>query len=420
MSIAVILDRWRLALTLEKACWLLAVLALLGQPLPGGPRLPVWIAAFLGLGLLARKSVLIPFRPMRRMLIILACLIIPVFLSLPGSAAPGATLKILLVLLVFIPVSAVYLIGLCGSGAQHRTLVWVNWTMALWAADMILQWMTGFDILGYPALLNGYITGPFDPGHLRAGTFMAFMAALPAWCWGMRRPWMALTLTLLLAATCGLNGQRTALWASCLAVVFAFPALAGRFRAGLLVVPVLAALFFAASPVGGHRLEQTVGSPAALSSASVFDKFDQKLSGRMSIWRTAWLEFSANPILGVGAGAFREAYLDYAPSNDRWRRDLATRGLPNHVHHTWLALATECGLAGVLSLMLAVTFCLRWFRSAPADARKMAAPWASVLCVYLFPVASHAPFFLMWWFPFIWLITCAMVAALEGCSPRAD
>jgi O-antigen ligase len=71
---------------------------------------------------------------------------------------------------------------------------------------------------------------------------------------------------------------------------------------------------------------------------------------RWRIWTAAWAAFAQHPLLGVGLGQGVVGVAFTTPSGEeQWLTD---------AHNTWLAVAGQTGIVGVLSLVALVVFLL--------------------------------------------------------------
>jgi len=80
----------------------------------------------------------------------------------------------------------------------------------------------------------------------------------------------------------------------------------------------------------------------------------------------------------------------------------------------YVSIAAETGFPGLLGLIAAVLFCVRWYWRTDPMRRQAAAPYAWSLLVVAFPINSQPVLYTLWWFPILLLLLCAMLAALDG------
>jgi len=99
----------------------------------------------------------------------------------------------------------------------------------------------------------------------------------------------------------------------------------------LLVVAAGAVAFFAPSSVW-----ERIGGMREMADASAHD--------RQTIWKVAAAIISDHPVFGIGVGAYRDAHFDYSILRLEWAN------VQGHwaTHSTWLCIAAETGIPGLL------------------------------------------------------------------------
>ncbi|CAN5674165.1 O-antigen ligase [soil metagenome] len=187
---------------------------------------------------------------------------------------------------------------------------------------------------------------------------------------GSRASWLTFALVLLL------TGWRLLGWKK-LAWVFAFGALT------LFLLTV-------ASPEVRDRVQRTSGALAADGTG-----VDGALSGRLRIWGAALCMARENPVNGVGARGFREAFPACDPSPDTAPAWGAGPAL--HAHQIVLEVLSETGVVGLLLWLSGVALAWRAWRFAGVDARDRARPAMQALVVTVFPFNTHLAFYSTFW-----------------------
>jgi O-antigen ligase len=151
------------------------------------------------------------------------------------------------------------------------------------------------------------------------------------------------------------------------------------------------------------------------SGQSLFQTLDHMLSGRMIIWETAGEMLKDRPLTGVGAGAFADAYDQYATRpEDPFRSGGDYVGGVYHAHQMYVSIAAESGLIGLAGLLAAIGLLIRWYRQAAPDLRSRAAPYAASLAVIAFPLQSQPVLYRAWWFPVVLLLLSGFIIALQS------
>lgn len=102
-------------------------------------------------------------------------------------------------------------------------------------------------------------------------------------------------------------------------------------RAYLLLLLAMLVLLFFAVPLVSQRF------------FSLGNLAEGSIAGRLELWRTAWSTFMAHPLFGAGLGGF-----SYAADPGAQARD------PVNAHSTYLEIAAETGVFGVLFFVAAI------------------------------------------------------------------
>jgi O-antigen ligase len=122
---------------------------------------------------------------------------------------------------------------------------------------------------------------------------------------------------------------------------------------------------------------------------------DSALSGRTRIWGAALCMVRENPINGVGARGFREAFPACDP--DPGKQAAWGYGPALHAHQVVLEVLSETGAFGLLMWMAGVALAWRAWRYADAVARERARPALLAVAVTLFPLNTHLAFYSTFW-----------------------
>jgi O-antigen ligase len=258
-------------------------------------------------------------------------------------SAPGA----------FTPRTAVRLVQLAGLLA------------ALQALRQLLDG-TGM-LVGEEVRANGTFAHPNS-----AAMFFALCALASAWSFLARRGVMdalaACLYTLALLATFSVDGLATLI-----AMLLVLALLSGAGRRARLVpcaLALLAAITFAASPLGSQRIARESGS--SLSAASP-GSANSSLSWRLYKWRTLVREWEGKPVLGRGLGT--------TTSEQESAAEPVRGALP---HNEYVRYLVETGMVGLLLVAAGIVALLRrlWsMRASAASCTRRGAELALVVLV---------------------------------------
>ncbi len=84
----------------------------------------------------------------------------------------------------------------------------------------------------------------------------------------------------------------------------------------------------------------------------------RNLEGRTTIWAVGWRVFEDNPGVGVGSGNFGVASRHYVLDSGSLGRTDEVIDVAQPAHNTYLEVAAELGLAGLVGLLTILGFCL--------------------------------------------------------------
>jgi O-antigen ligase len=403
----------KINLSAESIARFLGLMLVAWQPFVSGARLPFILLLLLGVWMLWRKRIDFSSAPVKRLSIVFLLLGIPVLISIPGSFHPQASINIAIVMVFFYVVGLALLQGLV-HGQDHAWLQrWLLIVVMAWVADGYIQYLFGHDLLGIPLSEDQRILGPFA-GNLHFGLFITVLMPVIFWRLARQRPWLSLALIGLLGFMAGMSGARSNILFFLLACTVLLPRFGWRQRTTLAAAVV--ATIIAAAVLSPSITERLVKSEHALQTTTpaLEQKLDAILTGRITIWETAWNMVKGRPLTGVGAGAFAEAYDDYSPRADDPYRTTGSYGSPTHAHQMYVSVAAESGWPGLAGLIAVIVLCGLWFFRAPADQRRQAAPYAASLAVIAFPIQSQPVLYTIWWFPIVQLMLCGMIAAMSN------
>lgn len=381
------------------------------QPFTGGPRFPSLFLLLLGGWLLFRKQIDWRAPSAKRLGLIFVLLLAPVLLSIPGSYDPNGSFLVALALSLFFVAGLALMQGL-QSETDHTWLQrWLMIVLVVWLGDGLIQFTLGYDLLGIPMSSDGRIMGPFAD-NLHYGLFMTVLMPIMLWRMAKEHPLSVIVLIALIGFVAGMSGARSNLVFYLLAVATLIPRFGWWQRAFVvlaLLIGVVAAV--SQSEPTSSRLQRFNTSA---DEQSLFKKLDLILSGRMIIWETASKMVQDRPLTGVGAGAFAEAYNDYATRpEDPFRSGPGYQVNVYHAHQMYVSIAAESGVIGLAGLLAAIALLVKWYLQSSPDRRRLAAPYAASLAVIAFPIQSQPVLYRIWWFPIVLLLLCGLVVALQ-------
>ncbi|MBV1889269.1 MAG: O-antigen ligase family protein [Proteobacteria bacterium] len=394
------------------ACLSIALLTSIvwAQPLSGGPRLPSLILMIFGSILLLRKKISFSDRRLQCLLVILALFWVPTVLSAISSYEPKKSLQMVIMLPLFILLAAAAFYILDNYLSQKLLLTVITVLCCFWLVDASIQLYSGTDIFGIELFDGRRVNAPFK--HLRLGLFISIL--LPLVLVQLERYglfWQAAYLIVAIVIVVS-TGIRTNLLIVILAVGLY---IIGKQKARwlLVVIPcVLVAGLLAAnfSDIAQRKANSFSQLPTNYESLNSLSSY------RMDIWLAASNMLIENPLTGIGARSFSEAYDDHSsPGNKFHNMDVGSRA--HHAHHPIISIAAETGFIGLFGFLAAIYLLVRWGRSSAS--RVLANPWAQMLILIAFPIQSMPIFFSLWWFPFIVFVLICYLHTIQEQTPES-
>ena len=383
------LSRWQTAAVLL----LLACLALM--PFGRSAELAILLCAMAGIIVGWRKQLDWHSKPVRWSMLVFAAYWLPELISAVDAINAKRAWKEVALDLRYLPMLLFACAALDSLAAQRLARHGCAWIVTFWVADALLQATTGWSV-GGPAI-SDRLSGVFGADDLKLGGVVALLSPfllLPAFA---RNRWWGVFASLLLLLVVLLAGARAA-WVSLALVllVLVWQAFGSGLKAlfalsiSLAIGGVLVLGAYHGSATFEARIQR---SAAALQGV---DGVDHALSGRLPIWQTAISMFREQPLNGVGARGFRDAYAAHAEADDPWLEFDGDAGA-FHAHQWVLEVAAETGAFGLLCWILAGVVGLRLWREAVPANRHSAAAVSLALLAMLFPFNTHYAFYSSAW-----------------------
>jgi len=342
---------------------------------------------------------------------------VPMLLSALDSLAPAKSWTQSLAALR-LPLMAVSVLLLLKS--RHQ-LHWLHSALAMiigfWVIDGLVQAAVGRNLLGMPAGAQR-LGGVFGLDVWFFGTILAMLSPLLLeYLWRQARVvWFVLGLVAVVLLVL-LAGMRAGwLLLPLIVLVYSWRLLRTRPRQQW---PqwLLAAMLLAAGVVWlatqSDIVQQRWQSSLAVLQADP-ESLQTATTQRWLIWQTAVRMIAAHPLNGVGVRAFPQAYPEYASADDPQLNLVDGRLRGNrHPHHFWLEALTDCGVIGLLGLLLFMLLLLRtWWLAEPVG-RMQASAFFFALLLIGFPLNTHYSLYGTFMSTLIWWLLALALAALR-------
>jgi O-antigen ligase len=407
------------ALSLTNLCRLFALLLVAWQPFPGEYRVPLVGSALLGLALTWRGELRAVAEPAKRLGLLLLCLLIPGLLSIPTSLAPSKSWG---------EIASVVLVGLAGLSVlyglrrqqDHRWLqTGLVIVIAAWIGDGLLQAVTGADVFGIVPP-DGFITGPFRPNAI-FGIILSILLPLVFWGPLKKREWWAPFLLCGTLVVIVLTGQRNNLLLAAIGLACISNLWSKRTR--LVAASLFAATLIVTYPLSpalqerGAAMIDTFSQPPPPSKAlesnpnasdTLLGKLNSLSSDRGYLLEAGIKMIQAQPISGIGLGAYKSSYPEFTTERPA-RKNI-------HAHNIYLGITAETGLLGLSAFLFAIAATSRWFLKSSPERQSSAIPYAYTLVVMLFPLATHTSLYRAFHFSIFLMVLCGFLSALYSPS----
>ena len=356
---------------------------------------------------------------MRTFLLVFAAYWMPILLSWPDAVNRGTTAVIVINSFRFL-LSGLFIVHCMNQPRHlpglHRVLAWI---LLFWTVDAVIQSVFGTDLFGY-RIEGGRLNAVFGGG---ASKFSIVLAALAPLLWEYaRRYWPVPVRWLVVAATTYviLAGGTRSGWIMLLVACGGYLLWLWHARRqfplralliGLIAFSGLSWFTYATSPTMATRVHAVV-----TMLTTDMGPLGDVIGHRLWIWRGAANMIAANPVNGVGARGFRDAYQAYASLDDPYLA-LDEPIVPTHSHQLLLEVSAETGLIGLAGLVLMWVFLGRAYQRAPPSARLAALPFGLCLLVLYFPSNTHLAAYSAFFSQLAWWLIALYCAALNTPAP---
>lgn len=325
-----------------------------------------------------------------------------------------------------------WLAGLCALTAlrhtqdHHRLWGFIAWLMVIWSVDVLVQYMSGQNLLGYAYPNGERLNGVFGHGNYKLGPILALFSPL-LFEYGKRNwpRWFFWPAVAVLGAAVLLIATRIG-WVM-LGVIGAlylwrywwhYPRRA--LRRGVIVIGAVLALT-ATAYVGSMDFRDRVDRTLLVFEGD-WQAVNRALSYRLEIWEVSVEMAAAHPINGVGARGYRYAYQDYAERADPWVSQQDRIGA-YYAHQLVLELWSETGVIGFVGFCVLVWLVIYVYFKSGKDRRLLLFPYGLALLSAVFPFNSHYAIYSTFWSTTLWWLVmgyCAVLASDEARGVRRE
>jgi len=340
---------------------------------------------------------------------------IPMAISVPDAVIPAEALRVTGFYLRFYFAGLFIVWAVDTVERRHLLLRLTAWLLLFWIFDALVQFTFGFDLFGQAYPIE-HLSGPFGR-KLKLGLVLTTLSPfLFNWCREKLPPWVfPLVAAMVIFIILGTGSRGSWVMLSIILLIY-FIAFLRSYReaAPLILVVTLTSvigiswLSYSYSTSIAARVDRTL-----LLFSGDIELVDQALSYRLPIWSHALEIIRDNPVNGVGARNFRDAFPAYLLPGEKTHM---VDGTAYHPHQIVLEFTAEAGFIGLAGLLGLYFLLIRTWRRASLQQRQLALPAGIGLLAWLFPLNTSVALFSSFWGQVIWWLIAIYfaLASLPG------
>lgn len=373
-------------------------------------ELPGFIMLVFAIALMLKKEIIPWQQPYRYFTLAFGFIWIPMLLALPDAFAFEKSLKTTLLYLRFY-LAGLFIVWVLRDHLRQELFIKLTALLiSFWAFDALLQYLTGYNILGFEPL-NNRLTGIFSRAGYGLGPYLAilgimvmFYLANPYYKVSPKQFLLMLSLSALLFVVVILTGVRSS-WFM-LTIGFSVYFLTLFYFSNKKTKTIIISLFFSGLILLWSMYQFNASVHSRINQTLLLFEadealIDKALSHRLDIWKVSLDVIEDHYVNGIGARGYRYIFSSYAGSENFY---IQKDKIPAHPHGILPEIMTETGVIGIVGYMLLLYFLYYAWRQA-GDRKKRAYPLAVVVLIITFPLNVHwAVYSSAWGQVFIYLI----------------
>jgi len=384
------------------------------QPFGGAARVAFIALAVAGVWVLYKDRRLAKSIGIKQLGLIVLLIGVPGILSLWNSVNVEETRKFILFLPIFFFAGAtIYSLFMNEKLLAVLTTI-IAITSIVWILDGIYQYFTGSDLLGNPLVGTVRVSGPFTNTHLG----MLLTVTLPVTLKWLKRFGLSsqIVYILLLAFTLCFAGVRTDILTFFFGIIVFYCFYFRTTRKKVIFIACFVLLLFSVgwiaisvSDIAEHKFDATI---AIFQDGDFRSNSNTVLSGRVEIWEAGLSMFKEEPVTGIGALCFQDAYETHKPNEEITGEFLLVKDA-FHAHHVWIGTLAETGIVGFIGLAGAVMFLVLLTCRSRSGFNLYTYPWMLSFLLIVNPLNSMMPIFKLWWVPIVLLVIVVQLVELH-------
>jgi O-antigen ligase len=331
-----------------------------------------------------------------------ACIWLPIAFSAADAESMSTTLTVAARYLIYLLAGYWWITRFTDVGKPRPLLAGAFAILLFWCLDGVLQLATGVNILGNEPLDQQRLTGMLGP---RLGYVLAFLSPLffhAVRTFGERVPmlWLTLVPYILVILYGGSRVSWMLLAVSVLMYTGLLLVMRVRVNGGKVALRlVLVGAVCVVAILQTDWLKDRVTVLAGLASDD-YDTVNIAVTDRLPHWQAAVRMFQANPVNGIGAKGYRDAYFRYSDG------DTTTRSQP---HLFLLEVAAETGAIGLIGYGAFFALILSRLWRLLKERRFDAVPWGFALLLAAFPLSATLSFYAHYMSAMVWFLAMIFV-----------
>jgi len=343
----------------------------------------------------------------RCLFILFLCIWLPMVIALVDAVEMAHSLKSTLGYLHFLPATLFLFWLMRDIDGSKRIQFWFTLLLALWSFDAILQYLIGFNILGFP--YDGKrITGLFYPSYTLGIVLAAFAPLYFATIQTSIRDYKTayLLATLLIVAVL-LSGSRASLLMLGIALLYTGWRLRKKISQTplrILTTRILFCFILVAIVVASSQYH--------IKRFSIY-KLESGIQPRVEMWNSAYKIWKDNWMNGIGIRGYRYILPDYI-MHDKGKYKIVSKktGLgQTHPHLILAEIGVETGIIGITGFILFWFVLICYVRYLSPELCWSLMPCVVTLAVIMLPLNAHKAFYSTFYSTIIWWMTSVMLAA---------
>jgi O-antigen ligase len=353
------------------------------------------------------------------LLLLFTLLWLPMCLSSIDAVAMKHSLLTTVAYFHFLP-AAYFIIHACSRpGVYFWLQKWVLWLIMFIIFDALLQFFSGYNLMGYPYLGrhkevgDAVLTGFFYPKERLALILSVLFPIVLHYFKGARLkifPYLILLPSYLFVILMTFKRSAWVMLAVGASYLLVFALLKRNVFKSFISMKLILILVFAVliAIVSGSILSDRLSKNLGFFSGDL-QQVDVASNYRISLWKTGYEIFKDKPLLGIGPRGFRHVYEEYSEADNFWLQD-GRRG-QTHPHSNIVEVFVETGVLGFVGYLLLYGYFIFRFFSEKFFSDSFA--WSLTVLIVWCPLNTHLAFYGSYWSSFAWMLVSISLASFR-------